>query len=171
MKHPLIRSRPLDPTRHDATKFTCGVDELDEWLQKYAGHAASMGTANTYVWTRSGEIVGYYSLAAHLVARDQLPAKLGRGGPDPIPAVLIGKLAVHRSLRGNGAALLADALTRIGISTMAGPAARLIVVDAIDRRAAEFYRRQGFSDVSSSSRTLVMKSSTARRLVDEFTPS
>jgi len=88
---------------HDLTRFHSGVDALDRWLMDHATHAQSMRTAQTFVWHEGdGPVVGYYSLAAHLVVRAELPQKVGRGSPASIPAVLLARLALNATLHGEG---------------------------------------------------------------------
>ncbi len=103
------------------------------------------------MWVLDGEVVGYYSLSAHKVVREDVPGQVGRGGPREIPAVLIGKLALTRSARGQGLGelLLADALTRVLAATH-HVAARLVVVDALSEPVALFYERMGFVRVPGS---------------------
>lgn len=95
--------------------------------------------------------MGYYALAAHKVARDDAPSKLGRGGPVEIPAVLLARLALSESLRGQdlGAVLVADALQRVVDATQT-VAARLVVVDAMHERVALFYEMLGFRRIPAS---------------------
>lgn len=128
-------------------------------------HADASGTARTWVWaTDRLDVLAYYSIAPHLILRDKLPTKVGHGSPDQIPSVLLARLALDRSLQGQGlgAALLADALSRVvaGIEKVGG---RLIVVDAIDLEAAGFYRRHGFVPTETDPRRLVIKASVVRR--------
>jgi predicted GNAT family N-acyltransferase len=89
--------------------------------------------------------VGYYALAMSAVEHEQAPPRLRRGMPDPIPVVLLGRLALDRSEHGHslGGHLLVDALAR---SVRGGRefGARAIVVDAISDDAANFYRHFGF---------------------------
>lgn len=102
--------------------------------------------ARTWVWAdQDGVVVGYYALAAHKVARDEVPSKVGRGGPVEIPAVLLARLALSDSLRGQGleAVLVAEAMQRVVDATQT-VAARLVVVDALHERVARFYEALGF---------------------------
>lgn len=108
--------------------------------------------ARTWVWTDEADaVVGYYALAAHRVSRDDAPAKVGRGGPVEIPAVLLARLALSEQLRGQdlGEVLLSDALGRI-VEASHIVAARLVVVDALHERVARFYARLGFRRIPSS---------------------
>ena len=61
----MFQSVPLTQ-QHNVEKFSCGIDQLDEWLRAHARHAAVMNTARTFVWADQNEVVvGYYSLAGH----------------------------------------------------------------------------------------------------------
>lgn len=103
-------------------------------------------------------VVAYLSLAAHLVVRADLPPRLGRGSPDAIPAVLLARLALDRSLQGQGLGgeLLVDALSR-AVQASDVAAARLVAVDAIDEAAAAFYEHHGFVAVPGNRQRLVQK--------------
>lgn len=126
---------------------------MDAWLRENAEDAARRSTAVTWVWLDSDRIVAFYCLSAHKVARTEVPGSIGRGGPVEIPAVMIGKLALDTTLRGQGlgGVLLADALTRV-VSATQVVAARVVVVDALDDAVARFYERFGFSRVPGSLR-------------------
>jgi GNAT superfamily N-acetyltransferase len=152
------RSERLDPERHDVTGFTCGEASLDVWLREQAVPATARRTARTWVWSDPEDrVVGYYALAAHKVAREEVPGKIGRGGPTEIPAVLLARVALSQSLRGQGLGqvLVADALTRIVEATQT-VGARLVVVDALHESVARFYESLGFRRVPDSLR-LVQK--------------
>jgi GNAT superfamily N-acetyltransferase len=132
---------------HDLAQFTSGSDTLDAWLRRSSRHAEAANTGRTFIWVRPGSnvAVAYFTLAAHLVRRDEVPNGIGHGSPDAIPSILLARLALDRSLQGEGlgAQLLLDALER-AVEASARAAARLVVVDAIDDTAARFYRRYGF---------------------------
>ncbi|MDP9100615.1 MAG: GNAT family N-acetyltransferase [Actinomycetota bacterium] len=150
-------SVPLDQA-HDTTAFRCGEDSLDSWLVEHAHNDIRRGTARVWIWREAtGRVVAYYSLSASKVSREDVPTKMGRGGPIEIPAVLVGRLALDRSLHGQnlGEVLLADALSRIVDATRT-VGARLVVVDALHEKAAVFYERYGFRRVPGSLR-LVQK--------------
>lgn len=112
-------------------------------------------------------MLAYYALAAHLLQRDELPSRLGRGGPRRIPAVLLARLALDRTLQGQGlgGALLADALRRVTGATET-VAARFVVVDAIDQHAVGFYEHHGFVAIPTTSRLIAKLSDIAAALTD-----
>lgn len=140
-----LRVERLD-SGHDLGWFSCGNEELDDWLRRHALAAQAMDSARTFVLVRGKVIVGYFSLTMGSVQRADAPAKLVRGLPQyPVGIVLLARLAIDRSSQGDGLGgrLLAHALRR---ATAAGEAAaaRLVVVDAIDDTAVAFYARHGF---------------------------
>ena len=151
---------------HDLTSFDCGVDELSTWLHRYAHHAHSAGTANTFVWTRNGVVVAYYTLAAHSLVREMLPTKDARGAPETIPAYIIGKLALDLSLRGQGRGevLLWDAIERGVQGARDGAAAKLIVVDAKNAGAKRLYDAHMIPVMNDSSRFYIKISTAAKAL-------
>lgn len=111
-------------------------------------------------------VVGYYSLAAHLLERDELPRAVGRGGPRQIPAVLLARLALDQTLHGQGlgGALLADALARV-IEATETIGARFVVVDALNATAARFYEHHGFRPIPTTCRLIAKLSDIAAALV------
>jgi predicted N-acetyltransferase YhbS len=157
------------PEDHAVSGFTCGELALDRWLKESAEHAARIRTATTFVWARKGQVVAYYCLSAHSLSCAELPTNLGRGSPDPVPAFMLGKLALHSSYhgRGYGSLLLLDALARLVGSAQTGPSARFVVVDAIDRGAMDFYRHHGFQPIPNNGLRLVRKMSDIAKSVGD----
>ena len=149
-------SQALAP-EHDRALFACGRISLDDWLRRLADTAAAKRVGRTFVWLDDGHVVGYYTLSAHLLRRDPLSRSMARGDPAAIPAALLGRLALDKSLhgRGLGAVLLVEALRRV-VRAAEDVATRYVVVDAIDDAAAGFYRHHGFRDTPIS-RRLVRK--------------
>lgn len=148
-----MNAAPLGPVEalredHRLDDFASGVEVLDRWLRQSARTAAAAGTAATYVLCRGDRVVGYYALAMSSVAHAGAPARLRRGMPDPVPVVLLARLALDRTERGTGLGgdLLIDALRRCvrGAREFGG---RAVVVDAIDADAAAFYRHFGFLEL------------------------
>jgi GNAT superfamily N-acetyltransferase len=125
--------------------FACGQPLLDRWIQNSARTAVAAGTAAVYVTAVERRVVGYYALAMASVAQGQAPSSLGRGMPNPVPVVLLARLALDRSWQGhgNGGRLLVDALKRC-VQGGREFGARAVVVDAIDDSAILFYAHFGF---------------------------
>jgi GNAT superfamily N-acetyltransferase len=149
---------------HDAGSFKCGRLELDDWLAHHAHNAAGQGTRTYVLLNEDRLVVGYFAIAPHLVEREELPSGIGRGAPRRIPTVLLGKLALHERLHGQGLGgeLLVWALTTI-VTAARAAGGKLIVVDAIDEAAAGFYRRHDFRPINGDPHRLVIKISTAAR--------
>ena len=147
-----MSERPLRVERlgeaHDLSTLDCGVEALDRWLRRSARVAARAGTAATYVLCRGERVIGYYALAMSSVAHERAPGRLRRGMPDPLPVVLLTRLALDRREHGTalGGHLLVDALARC-VRGGQQFGARAVIVDAIDDNAASFYRHFGFHDL------------------------
>lgn len=161
---PAYVSVALDPSLHETARFDSGEPNLDAWLRDHAAAAARARVARTFVWVADGgpSVVGYYALSAHAVARADAPPRIGRGVPDPVPAALLAKLALDRSLHGRhlGDLLLADALTRIVEASESGPAVRAIVVDAATERGRALYARFGFVRVPGRDDRMIVRAET-----------
>src|SRR5882757_3233944 len=112
----MLSSVPLDDARHTLFGFDSGEPSLDERLLNSALGSDARGITRTFVWTEvdTTQVIGYYSLLAHVLQRDALPKSLGHGSPTEIPAVLLARLALDKTAHGQGlgGALLADSLER-----------------------------------------------------------
>lgn len=130
---------------HRFEDFEGSVASLDRWLRQSAWNAAAAGTAATYVLCRGVQVIGYYALAMGSASHAGAPSRLRRGVPDPVPVVLVARLALDRAEQGNalGGHLLVDALHRC-VRGGREFGARTVIVDAIDDQAAAFYHHFGF---------------------------
>jgi GNAT superfamily N-acetyltransferase len=141
---------------HDISRFDCGKVPLNDWLRDAALKSEGR-TARCYVVVQRNAVVGFYCLAAGAVQHHGAPRKLRRNSPDPIPVVIIGRLAVDRTLQGNGIGrgMLKDALSRITkASELVG--ARAVIVHAVDHEAVPFYARYGFRAFPMGNQTLFL---------------
>lgn len=111
-------------------------------------------------------MVGYYSLAATSVSHAVAASKVRRNMPDPVPAILIGRLAIDRAWQGRkiGIGLLQDAVTR-AIRVAESVGVRAILVHAISEEAKSFYECFGFRPSPIESLTLMMTVDEVRRTV------
>jgi predicted N-acetyltransferase YhbS len=152
---------------HDLHSFRCGNADLDEWLVRHARHATRQGTRTYVLVDGAANVVGYFAIAPHLVEREELPRRIGRGAPSRIPALLLAKLALDEGLHGQGLGgeLLLHALTKI-VTAARAAGGKLVVVDAIDETAAAFYRAHDFQATGADPHRLVMKISTAARALE-----
>ncbi len=152
--------KPLNPT-HDRTGFQCGVEALDRYLKKQAKQDIKRRISRVFVATKPDNpktVMGYYTLSTLSIELNQLPEKLVRKLPKhPVPAALIGRLAVSNAAQGQGVGkmLLADAIKRtLAVSDQI--AIYAIVVDAIDDNAKGFYEQFGFTRLSDDSPRLFL---------------
>lgn len=144
---------------HDRTKFTCGVDALDRYFRHQAGQDVRRRATVCFVAREiaTGQIAGFYTLAAGGIPLGGLPANLVKRLPryPAVPVARLGRLAVALAYRGLrlGGALLWDAVERASRSDVAVYA---LVVDAKDEQAESFYLHHGFVAFSSAPRTLIL---------------
>ena len=152
--------RPLDNV-HDKPGFQCGVVSLDTYIKKQARQDVKRRVSRVFVATRVDQpnsILGYYTLSTLSIELSQLPQALARKLPRyPVPAALLGRLAVNQVSQGHGVGkmLLIDAIKRT-LAVSDEIAIYAMVVDAIDERAQHFYEQFGFSLLSSKKQRLFL---------------
>jgi len=133
---------------HDLAAFDCGEPDLNAWLRLQALKNEARGASRTYVICVAGSVVvGYYALATGAIARGSATGKVRRQMPDPIPVMIIGRLAVdlRHQARGLGYGLLRDALLRtVQVAGQAG--IRAVLLHAMTADAKRFYQRAGFQE-------------------------
>ncbi len=142
----LRRPALLDVRRHDRERFDSGESVLDEWLRRYAGQNRRRDTAATWVIADANNVVvAYASIAMTGIDRSAAPETLAKGAPDPVPALLLGRLAVdhrHAGL-GIGTALAGHVLaTAAELNETA--ACRAVVVTPLTDKARTWWERLGF---------------------------
>lgn len=137
----------LEP-HHNRELFDCGKPSLNHYLHNRVLEETRRGLGQSYVLVRSDDpihIYGYYSLNAHSIEAQLTPNKLGKIGYQEVPAILIGRLAVHQPSqnRGLGSVLLKSALLRcLEVAGQLG--VRAVLVEALDEEAEAWYLRKGF---------------------------
>jgi GNAT superfamily N-acetyltransferase len=132
---------------HDLAAFDCGEPDLNDWLRLQARKNAASGASRTYVICADNRAVGYYALATGAIARAAATGKVRRQMPDPIPVMIIGRLAVDVRHHGHGLGygLLRDALLRtLQVAEQAG--IRAVLLHAMTAEAKRFYERAGFRE-------------------------
>jgi predicted N-acetyltransferase YhbS len=156
---------PLSP-EHDLNSFDCGVAALDEWLKRRAHRNEMEGASRTFIICSGRRVVGYFSLAAASILHSAATGKVRRNMPDPVPALLLGRLAVHRDWQGKGLGgdLLRDAVLRaVGAAQSVG--VRAILVHAISDEAKTFYEKYGFRSSPIDPMTLMITIEEAQRML------
>ena len=143
---------------HQIETFDSGNSQLDEWLKRRALRNESEGASRTYVLCDRQAVIAYYCLATGAIALNSAPGKVRRNMPDPIPVMVIGRLAVDRNWQGLGIgrALLRDAILRtLQAAEIVG--IRAILVHAISEDAKQFYQKCGFTVSPIDPMTLMVK--------------
>lgn len=151
---------------HDVTGFDCGHESLNEWLQKRAIRNEKNGASRTFVVCNDNTVIGYYSLAVGAVAREESSGKVRRNMPEPVPVMILGRLAVDMGWQGQqiGAGLLKDAILRtLAVAEHAG--IRALLVHAISLEAKQFYLQYGFHESPVNDLTLMITLEEARNSI------
>ena len=156
--------------RHERAGFTCGAEALDRYLHQQARQDADKHVAAPFVLIEppSVEVLGYHTLSASIVDATDVAADFAKKLPryPQLPVTLIGRLAVHERLKGQGAGalLLMDALHR-SLTHSAEIAAMAVVVDAKDDAAARFYRHFNFQPLQRNARRMYLPMKTVAAIL------
>jgi GNAT superfamily N-acetyltransferase len=150
---------PPEPitTAHNVESFACGVPVLDEWLKRRALKNESSGASRTFVVCSDDQVIGYYALATGSVGHSNTPGKVRRNMPDPIPVIVLGRLAIDERWQhaGLGRGLLRDAILRtLSVSQQAG--VKALLVHTLSEDVKQFYLRNGFLESPLDPMTLII---------------
>ncbi len=157
----VMYDKPVKITaNHDLTEFCCGNEVFDRWLVNTALKNQSSGASTTYVVCKQGTktVVGYFCLSAASIVRSDAPTRISRNQPDPIPAMLLGRLAVdqqHRKI-GMGRNLFVEAY-KISLDAASLIGIRALLVHAINDEAKSFWMSLGFIVSPTNPLTLMLK--------------
>ena len=153
---------------HDLATFDCGEAFLNDWLIRRALKNHASGASRCFVVCSSATVIGYYSLSAGAICHESAPKNLRRNMPDPLPVLLLGRLAVDKRYhnQGIGQALLRDAMLRaVNVASNAGVFA--LLVHALSDPAKQFYISRGFIVSPLQPMTLMMTIETIRTILAE----
>jgi GNAT superfamily N-acetyltransferase len=154
----LSAPEPLS-SEHRLDEFECGELVLDEWLKRRAQANQLSGGSRTFVVTdQDNRVCGYYAIAAGAVAHQMATSAVRRNMPDPVPVMVLARLAVDQRAQGMhlGASLLQDAVNRaVAVSYNAG--VRALLVHALHDRAKQFYEHYGFQASPAHPMTLMLR--------------
>lgn len=165
---PLLSAPQPLADHHQCTEFDSGEPSLDDWLKRRAATNQASGSSRTYVVCEGDAVIGYYCLAAGAIGHAQAPSRARRNRPDPIPVLVLGRLAIHRAhhQKGIGTALLADAIRRaLQAADIAGVAA--LLVHALSEPARRFYLSRGFIESPIDPMTLCLMLATVAQALRE----
>jgi GNAT superfamily N-acetyltransferase len=153
---------------HVLDDFKCGETSLDDWLKKRALKNQVSDASRCFVLCEGSAVIGYYSLSAGAISHEATPKAMRRNMPNPLPVLLLGRLAIDRRYQnqGLGRALLRDAMLRaVHIASDAGVFA--ILVHALSEQAKRFYLSRGFVESPLHPMTLMMTLETVRSVLAE----
>jgi len=156
----LYRLEPL-AKQHNRDGFHCGIDSLDFYLKTLASQDMRRKTNAVFVLAPQdapSRIGGYFTLCAAGLAPGSIPEAARKHIPryPMVSATLIGRLAVATEFQGRGVGgiLLAKALEK-AYKNADQVGSSMVVVDAIDERAAKFYAAHGFFQLPESMRLIL----------------
>lgn len=150
----------------DVTPFDSGEPSLDDWLRRRALANQAAGASRCFVTSVGGPVVGFYALATGSVQRVDATRRAGHGMPDPVPVILLGRLAVDLKHQGGGLGshLLRDAVVR-SVTAAEIIGVRAMLVHALHDDARRFYRHFGFEESPSHPLHLMLLMKDARAAV------
>ncbi|MDF2867676.1 MAG: acetyltransferase, gnat family [Gammaproteobacteria bacterium] len=140
-----VSSPELLTEHHNIKAFTSGAESVDIWLKRRAMKNQITGASRTFAVCQGQRVVAYYALASSAIAVNEAPDRFRRNMPDPIPVVILGRLAVDQAFQGKGIgrALVRDAGHRV-IQAADTIGIRGLIVQAISAEAKAFYEHIGF---------------------------
>ena len=151
---------------HELNQFNAGVAPLDDWLKHLARHNEAEGGSRTFVICAGRRVVGYCSLAAGSVVAGTATGRVRRNMPNPVPVVLLGRLAIDQAWQGKGLGgdLLRDAALR-ALAAGGSIGVRAVLVRATSGEAKAFYEKHGFRPSPIDPMTLMVTLSDAQRML------
>lgn len=163
----LIAPAPIT-ANHELADFDSGERFLDDWLKRRLLKNHAVGASRCFVLCAGARVIGYYSLSAGAISHSAAPKAMRRNMPDPLPILLLGRLAIDKRFQnqGLGRALLRDAMLRaINVASDTGVFA--LLVHAISEQAKRFYLAHGFVESPLEPLTLLMTLATMRSVLLE----
>jgi len=164
------RSQISPPERlsqeHDLTAFDSTEPVLDDWLRRRALRNEVNGASRTYVVCVGRRVIAYYAICTGAVVHAYAPGRVKRNMPDPVPVIVLGRLAVDRCFQGSGIGtnLLRDALLRtLQVAEAAG--VRALLVHCISNDARRFYVKYGFIESPLDPMTVMMTTMEAAKML------
>jgi GNAT superfamily N-acetyltransferase len=158
---------PLTPD-HELAEFDCGEPSLNTWLRRRAIANQLSGASRTFVACEGNQVAGYYALASSAIVPAATPGRFRRNMPDPVPVVVLGRLAVAKGYHGKGlgCALFHDAALRV-IQAADVIGIRGLVVHALSAEVKAFYLRLGLEESPLDPLTLMVTIADLRAAASE----
>lgn len=152
---------------HDVSNFSCGNNSLDQWIRSNAAKNESSDASRTFVVCTGRTVVAYYALAAGSIDRTFIPKSLQRNMPNPIPVIVLGRLAVDQHYQDQrlGSGLLKDAMIRVALTSQS-IGVKAMLVHAVSEDARQWYLRRWFVESPLDPMTLFLPTAQIRRALE-----
>lgn len=163
------RPRPINAD-DDTSTFDSGESSLDEYLRSRALANHLQGASRCFVTCRDNHVVGYYALSSASINHHSTTERVRRNMPDPVPVILLSRLAVDCKEQGGGLGkhLLRDAILRtIEAAELIG--VRALLVHALHQQARDFYAHYGFEPSATDPLHLLLLIKDARAALEKGT--
>ncbi|MDE1149738.1 MAG: GNAT family N-acetyltransferase [Azospirillaceae bacterium] len=167
-----LNIEPLDRHKHDRAAFDSGVTKVNNFLISTAGRHHQDDQSKTYVAVMAGtvKVIGFYTLRPHAIAVDALPPEIQKklGRSDTVGAIYLAVVGVDKSAanKGLGRKLMSHFLG-LCMKVIDQIGGKFIVLDAIDAKTADFYRKLGFVDLPSQANRMLISAETVRKSMGE----
>jgi GNAT superfamily N-acetyltransferase len=156
--------------KHKTEKFDCGINSLNLFIKQFAWQQQKKHVGRTFVINnKNNEVISFYTLSAGSIRHEEAPTALAKNLPKyPIPTVLLGRLAIHKTEQGKGlgALLLRDVLFRVS-NVADNLDVVALTVDAKNKKAVAFYKQYGFIAFNSKPFTLFMPLKTIKQIINK----
>ena len=163
-----LKQTEILTNNHSISEFSSGIKSLDDWLKNRALANQNSGATRTFVTCVENRVVGYYAIASGAITIQEALGKFRRNMPNPIPVIVLARLAVDSSYqnRGLGRALFRDAALRV-IQSADTIGIRGIIVHAISEQAKDFYVALGFDPSPLEPMTLMITLNDLRACISQ----
>lgn len=152
---------------YDISSFDCGHDALNDWLQEKAIKNEREDASRCFFICDDNKVIGYYAFSTGSIEQKDMPGGLKRNMPNPIPVLVLGRLAIDKKYQGQsfGKHLLKDGLLR-SIAVSEHVAFKALMVHAIDEKAKEYYMNFGFFESPTNDLTVFLPMKHIRKEYD-----
>lgn len=154
--------------KHDRKSFDCGDAELNDFLQRYARQSNDLGGAKTFLAIDDADnktILGFYSIAPGSLSYADTPEIVRRGlAQHDVPGFRLARIATHLSVQGQGlGGQLIGAVGRRCLRVAGEVGGVVLIIDAKNDRAANWYASYGAMPLQDKPLTLVLALATLER--------
>jgi predicted GNAT family N-acyltransferase len=146
------------PNPNLRTLFDCGEPSLNIYLKQLARKSDEENISRPWILidTKKNAYAGYISLSNTSIEKKPDVQNIHKTNVNPIPALLIGRLAVDLNYKGQG---LGEKLPMFGFKKALEvneiSAIQVIAVDALNTSAEKFYEQYGFKKIGATKQMII----------------